>query len=81
MKPASEKHFRCTICQRGFTRIDHLKRHHLRRASLPRPTRVPGLAARPAELLLTVCVNLQIPASNPIRASFAARPLHAGEFG
>lgn len=30
MKPA-EKHFRCTICQRGFTRIDHLKRHHLRR--------------------------------------------------
>ncbi|KAJ5895898.1 uncharacterized protein N7473_005297 [Penicillium subrubescens] len=29
MKPA-EKHFRCTICQRGFTRIDHLKRHHLR---------------------------------------------------
>lgn len=32
MKPASDKHFRCTICQRGFTRIDHLKRHHLRRA-------------------------------------------------
>ncbi|KAJ6122086.1 hypothetical protein N7512_004551, partial [Penicillium capsulatum] len=29
MKPA-DKHFRCTICQRGFTRIDHLKRHHLR---------------------------------------------------
>ncbi|OXV07418.1 hypothetical protein Egran_04813 [Elaphomyces granulatus] len=32
MKQASDKHFRCTICQRGFTRIDHLKRHHLRRA-------------------------------------------------
>ncbi|PYI03433.1 C2H2 finger domain protein [Aspergillus sclerotiicarbonarius CBS 121057] len=29
MKSAS-KHFCCTICQRGFTRIDHLKRHHLR---------------------------------------------------
>ncbi|KAJ5612253.1 hypothetical protein N7510_005447 [Penicillium lagena] len=29
MKPA-EKHFRCTVCQRAFTRIDHLKRHHLR---------------------------------------------------
>ncbi|KAJ5110039.1 hypothetical protein N7532_002684 [Penicillium argentinense] len=29
MKPA-DKHFRCTVCQRGFTRIDHLKRHHLR---------------------------------------------------
>ncbi|KAI2787243.1 hypothetical protein POX_f07606 [Penicillium oxalicum] len=33
MKPA-EKHFRCTICQRGFTRIDHLKRHHLRHSGL-----------------------------------------------
>lgn len=30
MKPV-DKHFRCTVCQRGFTRIDHLKRHHLRR--------------------------------------------------
>ncbi|KAJ5980542.1 hypothetical protein N7481_007840 [Penicillium waksmanii] len=29
MKPA-DKHFRCTVCQRAFTRIDHLKRHHLR---------------------------------------------------
>ncbi|KAJ5595437.1 uncharacterized protein N7459_001645 [Penicillium hispanicum] len=29
MKPA-EKHFRCAVCQRGFSRIDHLKRHHLR---------------------------------------------------
>ncbi|KAJ5698973.1 hypothetical protein N7462_000978 [Penicillium macrosclerotiorum] len=29
MKP-TDKHFRCTVCQRGFTRIDHLKRHHLR---------------------------------------------------
>ncbi|KAJ5887741.1 hypothetical protein N7495_007782 [Penicillium taxi] len=29
MKPAN-KHFRCTVCQRGFTRIDHLKRHQLR---------------------------------------------------
>ncbi|KAJ5787619.1 transcriptional regulator family: Fungal Specific TF [Penicillium paradoxum] len=29
MKP-TDKHFRCNICQRGFTRIDHLKRHHLR---------------------------------------------------
>ncbi|KAL2007443.1 hypothetical protein VTN00DRAFT_8881 [Thermoascus crustaceus] len=34
MKPASDKHFRCTICQRGFTRIDHLKRHHLRHSGL-----------------------------------------------
>ncbi|KKK27158.1 hypothetical protein ARAM_003613 [Aspergillus rambellii] len=33
MKPS--KHFCCTICQRGFTRIDHLKRHHLRRTLLP----------------------------------------------
>lgn len=39
MKPA-EKHFRCTVCQRGFTRIDHLKRHHLRRM-LPRLLQVP----------------------------------------
>lgn len=39
MKPA-EKHFRCTICQRGFTRIDHLKRHHLRRMFAP-PCRSP----------------------------------------
>lgn len=35
MKPASSKHFCCTICQRGFTRIDHLKRHHLRRTLFP----------------------------------------------
>ncbi|KAL1983961.1 hypothetical protein VTN96DRAFT_9735 [Rasamsonia emersonii] len=34
MKQASDKHFRCTICQRGFTRIDHLKRHHLRHSGL-----------------------------------------------
>ncbi|KAJ5502614.1 transcriptional regulator family: Fungal Specific TF [Penicillium fimorum] len=27
----TDKHFRCNICQRGFTRTDHLKRHHLRR--------------------------------------------------
>ncbi|GLA93318.1 hypothetical protein AtubIFM57143_010668 [Aspergillus tubingensis] len=33
MKPAS-KHFCCTICQRGFTRIDHLKRHHLRHSGV-----------------------------------------------
>ncbi|KAL5339592.1 hypothetical protein BJX70DRAFT_149375 [Aspergillus crustosus] len=32
MKPT--KHFCCTICQRGFTRIDHLKRHHLRHTGL-----------------------------------------------
>ncbi|KAL4883948.1 hypothetical protein BJY04DRAFT_183566, partial [Aspergillus karnatakaensis] len=32
MKPT--KHFCCTICQRGFTRIDHLKRHHLRHSGL-----------------------------------------------
>ncbi|BAE60185.1 unnamed protein product [Aspergillus oryzae RIB40] len=30
MKSSGSKHFCCTICQRGFTRIDHLKRHHLR---------------------------------------------------
>ncbi|KNG87457.1 C2H2 finger domain protein (Zms1) [Aspergillus nomiae NRRL 13137] len=30
MKSSASKHFCCTICQRGFTRIDHLKRHHLR---------------------------------------------------
>ncbi|RAL16151.1 uncharacterized protein BO97DRAFT_384209 [Aspergillus homomorphus CBS 101889] len=30
MTSASSKHFCCTICQRGFTRIDHLKRHELR---------------------------------------------------
>ncbi|KAF7530382.1 hypothetical protein PCG10_003753 [Penicillium crustosum] len=29
MKP-TDKQFRCDVCQRGFTRIDHLKRHHLR---------------------------------------------------
>ncbi|KAJ5969068.1 hypothetical protein N7501_005316 [Penicillium viridicatum] len=29
MKPM-DKHFRCDVCQRAFTRIDHLKRHHLR---------------------------------------------------
>ncbi|OJJ43912.1 hypothetical protein ASPZODRAFT_135951 [Penicilliopsis zonata CBS 506.65] len=34
MKAASDKHFRCTVCQRGFTRIDHLKRHHLRHSGL-----------------------------------------------
>ncbi|KAL4782715.1 hypothetical protein BJX76DRAFT_281072 [Aspergillus varians] len=32
MKPT--KHFCCTVCQRGFTRIDHLKRHHLRHSGL-----------------------------------------------
>ncbi|KAJ5372948.1 transcriptional regulator family: Fungal Specific TF [Penicillium concentricum] len=26
----TDKHFHCNICQRGFTRTDHLKRHHLR---------------------------------------------------
>ncbi|OQE41749.1 hypothetical protein PENCOP_c004G04807 [Penicillium coprophilum] len=26
----ADKHFRCNVCQRGFTRTDHLKRHHLR---------------------------------------------------
>lgn len=31
MTSPSEKHYRCTVCQRGFTRIDHLKRHQLRR--------------------------------------------------
>ncbi|OJJ38270.1 hypothetical protein ASPWEDRAFT_35893, partial [Aspergillus wentii DTO 134E9] len=31
---STDKHFRCTICQRGFTRIDHLKRHHLRHSGL-----------------------------------------------
>jgi hypothetical protein len=35
MKQVSDKHFRCTVCQRGFTRIDHLKRHHLRRTCIP----------------------------------------------
>ncbi|OAX80853.1 hypothetical protein ACJ72_04809 [Emergomyces africanus] len=30
MKHASEKQFRCTVCDRLFTRIDHLKRHQLR---------------------------------------------------
>ena len=30
MKP-TDKPFRCDVCQRAFTRIDHLKRHHLRR--------------------------------------------------
>ncbi|OJD18456.1 hypothetical protein AJ78_01512 [Emergomyces pasteurianus Ep9510] len=30
MKPASEKQFRCTVCDRLFTRTDHLKRHQLR---------------------------------------------------
>ncbi|KAL5363875.1 fungal-specific transcription factor domain-containing protein [Aspergillus floccosus] len=34
MKPTSSKHFCCTICQRGFTRIDHLKRHHLRHSGI-----------------------------------------------
>ncbi|PYI25800.1 C2H2 finger domain protein [Aspergillus indologenus CBS 114.80] len=34
MKSASSKHFCCTICQRGFTRIDHLKRHHLRHSGV-----------------------------------------------
>ncbi|KAJ9489433.1 hypothetical protein VN97_g3815 [Penicillium thymicola] len=29
MKP-TDKNFRCDVCQRTFTRIDHLKRHHLR---------------------------------------------------
>ncbi|QQK44441.1 Fungal transcriptional regulatory protein, N-terminal [Penicillium digitatum] len=29
MKP-TDKHFRCDVCQRAFTRIDHLKRHSLR---------------------------------------------------
>ncbi|KAL3473526.1 hypothetical protein BJX99DRAFT_233653 [Aspergillus californicus] len=30
----TNKHFTCNICQRGFTRIDHLKRHHLRHTGL-----------------------------------------------
>ncbi|KLJ10657.1 hypothetical protein EMPG_13964 [Blastomyces silverae] len=30
MKQASEKQFKCTVCDRLFTRIDHLKRHQLR---------------------------------------------------
>ncbi|ODH44949.1 hypothetical protein ACO22_00572 [Paracoccidioides brasiliensis] len=30
MKLASEKQFRCTVCDRLFTRVDHLKRHQLR---------------------------------------------------
>lgn len=33
-KQTLDKNFRCNICQRGFTRIDHLKRHHLRREYL-----------------------------------------------
>ncbi|KAL4898719.1 hypothetical protein BDV59DRAFT_197597 [Aspergillus ambiguus] len=34
MKSSPSKHFCCTICQRGFTRIDHLKRHHLRHSGV-----------------------------------------------
>ncbi|EKV09925.1 hypothetical protein PDIP_62570 [Penicillium digitatum Pd1] len=34
MKP-TDKHFRCDVCQRAFTRIDHLKRHSLRRMCAP----------------------------------------------
>ncbi|RAH42860.1 fungal specific transcription factor domain-containing protein [Aspergillus brunneoviolaceus CBS 621.78] len=40
MKSASSKHFCCTICQRGFTRIDHLKRHHLRLITSATTTRI-----------------------------------------
>jgi hypothetical protein len=50
MKPA-DKHFRCNICQRGFTRIDHLKRHHLRRMcptlQLPSRTESPDSGQKP----------------------------------
>lgn len=65
MKPA-EKHFRCTTCQRGFTRIDHLKRHHLRRM-FPRPAGPPF-----------VTQSRQIPAKSPIPAFFATSLLRAG---
>ncbi|GAM37648.1 hypothetical protein TCE0_024r07737 [Talaromyces pinophilus] len=33
-KQTLDKNFRCNICQRGFTRIDHLKRHHLRHSGV-----------------------------------------------
>ncbi|EED15421.1 C2H2 finger domain protein (Zms1), putative [Talaromyces stipitatus ATCC 10500] len=33
-KQTADKNFRCNICQRGFTRIDHLKRHHLRHSGV-----------------------------------------------
>ena len=66
MKPA-EKHFRCTICQRGFTRIDHLKRHHLRRM-LPRPASPPRFAAQ----------SRQIPARSPTLAFSATSRLRDG---
>ncbi|OAT02115.1 C2H2 finger domain-containing protein [Blastomyces dermatitidis ER-3] len=34
MKQASEKQFKCTVCDRLFTRIDHLKRHQLRHSGI-----------------------------------------------
>ena len=34
----TDKPFRCNVCQRAFTRIDHLKRHHLRRMYGPAAT-------------------------------------------
>ncbi|KAJ5092481.1 transcriptional regulator family: Fungal Specific TF [Penicillium alfredii] len=65
MKPA-DKHFRCTICQRGFTRIDHLKRHHLRRMCPARE--------KPGDVLKSE----QIRAKSPIPASSAVSHLRAG---
>lgn len=62
----SDKHFRCTVCQRGFTRIDHLKRHHLRRTLAPCTFFSQRAHCR------------QIPARNRTRASFATRPLRGG---
>lgn len=81
MKPAS-KHFCCTICQRGFTRIDHLKRHHLRR-TLPPILHLGPLLARVWLILQCLsCANLnavrQIPVLGLIPAFSATNPLRVG---
>ena len=85
MKPAS-KHFCCTICQRGFTRIDHLKRHHLRRTFQhlsPSFLHLGPLRARVWLILqCSSCANFnlvrQIPVSALIHAFSATSPLRVG---
>ncbi|KAK2733683.1 hypothetical protein FQN55_003192 [Onygenales sp. PD_40] len=60
MKQAAEKQFKCTICDRWFTRIDHLKRHQLRRL-IPVSFAVrPSLVATTCGTIIKIAPNVEI---------------------
>jgi uncharacterized Zn-finger protein len=62
-----DKHIRCEICQQGFTRSDHLKRHYLRRMQTTLPTPVSKLTL------------VQILVRSHTSVYFAIKPLRDGE--